>query len=73
MEELSDNQLKRLHNYILKKSPIEYHFKNKKNDLFQKQLKIRRVKAIRKQYGLPIHGQRTHTNANTCRKLIKRI
>jgi small subunit ribosomal protein S13 len=37
--------------------------------MFQKLLNIKSIKGFRKSCGLPIRGQRTHTNAKTARKV----
>jgi small subunit ribosomal protein S13 len=39
--------------------------------MFQKLLNIKSIKGFRKSCGLPIRGQRTHTNAKTARKVKK--
>jgi small subunit ribosomal protein S13 len=37
--------------------------------IFQKLLNIKSIKGFRKSCGLPVRGQRTHTNAKTARKV----
>jgi small subunit ribosomal protein S13 len=37
--------------------------------MFQKLLSIKSIKGFRKTCGLPVRGQRTHTNAKTARKV----
>jgi small subunit ribosomal protein S13 len=37
--------------------------------MFQKLLSIKSIKGFRKSCGLPVRGQRTHTNAKTARKV----
>jgi small subunit ribosomal protein S13 len=39
--------------------------------IFQKLLNIKSIKGFRKSCGLPVRGQRTHTNAKTARKVKK--
>jgi len=53
---LKKNQLNRLTVYINKNIKIE-------------QLIIKTNRGIRRNLGLPVRGQRTHTNSKTCKKL----
>lgn len=48
---------------------INSNLKKSKMVLIQKLIQIKTYKGIRKLRGLPVRGQRTHTNAKTARKL----
>lgn len=66
---LKKNQLNRLINYINKNIKIEQSLKKIKKDKLNDLLNIKTNRGIRLNYGLPVRGQRTHTNAKTCKKI----
>lgn len=70
---IKKNQLNNLLNYLNKNIKIEYFLKKKKNENFSKLLEIKLVRALRYNQGLPVRGQRTHTNAQTVKRLKKKI
>lgn len=69
INQLKKNQLNRLINYINKNIKIEQILKKIKKDQVQFLLNIKTNKGIRCSLGLPVRGQRTHTNSKTCKKL----
>jgi small subunit ribosomal protein S13 len=69
INQLKKNQLNRLINYINKNIKIEQLLKKHKKDQFDNLLNIKTNRGIRHNLGLPVRGQRTHTNAKTCKKL----
>ena len=69
INKLKKNQLNRLINYINKNIKIEQLLKKLKKDQLNKLLDIKTNRGIRRNFGLPVRGQRTHTNAKTSKKL----
>lgn len=69
INQLKKNQLNRLINYINQNIKIEQLLKKLKKDQFENLLNIKTNRGIRHNLGLPVRGQRTHTNAKTCKKL----
>lgn len=69
INKLKKNQVNRLINYINKNIKIEQLLKKLKKDYFNNLLNIKTNRGIRHNLGLPVHGQRTHTNAKTSKKL----
>ena len=49
---------------------IESNLKKIKQINLKKLISIKSYRGLRKSYGLPIRGQRTHTNARTARKRL---
>ena len=47
---------------------FSHNFKKFKYLIFKKFFKLKLIKNFRKKNGLPVRGQRTHTNAKTIRK-----
>ena len=66
---LKKNQLNRLINYINKNIKIEQLLKKEKKDQINYLLNMKNNRGIRRNLGLPVRGQRTHTNAKTSKKL----
>lgn len=66
---LNKKQLKILIKHIDKNFLIEHNLKKKKNEDLKKLIDIRSYRGVRHIFGLPVNGQRTHTNANTSKKL----
>lgn len=71
IKKLKTNHVNALEKYINKNIKIEQLLKKIKKDQFQNLLNIKLNRAIRFSQGLPIRGQRTHTNAKTVRKFTK--
>jgi len=52
---------------------IASELKKIKTFIWKKQILIKCYKGLRKLKGLPIRGQRTHTNSRTTKKLLKNV
>lgn len=69
LKDLNDNQIFKLVTYF---ENIPYilsdDLKEYKQKKFQKLKNIKSYKGVRKMFGLPMRGQRTHTNRKTSRK-----
>lgn len=68
---LKSNHVNRLIKYINKNIKVEQVLKKQKKDRLNKLLEIKSNRGIRLNQGLPVRGQRTHTNAKTVRKYKK--
>jgi small subunit ribosomal protein S13 len=69
INKLKNNHVNRLIKYINKNIKIEQLLKKEKKDRINELLEIKTMRGIRHSQGLPVHGQRTHTNARTAKKL----
>jgi small subunit ribosomal protein S13 len=69
INKLKNNHINRLIKYIRKNIKIEQVLKKDKKDQLNKLLEIKLHRGIRQSQGLPVRGQRTHTNAKTARKV----
>jgi small subunit ribosomal protein S13 len=69
VNKLKNNHVNRLINYINKNLKIEQFLKKDKKDKINVLLNIKNNRGIRYSQGLPVNGQRTHTNAKTVKKL----
>ena len=69
INQLKKNQINRLIIYINKNIKIKKILKKINKEQINNLLNIKINKAIRTSLGLPVHGQRTHTNAKTSKKL----
>ena len=66
LSKLTSNQITKLLKYIeASKIMINNILKRYKTVLIKKQTQIKTYKGIRRLRGLPVRGQRTHTNAKT--------
>jgi small subunit ribosomal protein S13 len=68
INKLKNNHVNRLIKYINKNIKIEQLLKKEKKDRLNELLEIKLNRGIRQSQGLPVRGQRTHTNAKTVRK-----
>jgi small subunit ribosomal protein S13 len=68
VNKLKNYQVNRLINYINKNLKIEQVLKQSKKNRLNELLEIKSNRGIRRNLGLPVRGQRTHTNAKTVRK-----
>lgn len=73
VNKLKNNHVNRLINYINKNLKIEQFLKKDKKDKINNLLEIKNNRGIRLSQGLPVRGQRTHTNAKTAKILKKKI
>lgn len=71
LQQLSKNQLEKIA-YLLLNSPfsskVSNDLKKIESSRFQKLLAIKCYRGIRRIKGLPVRGQRTHTNGRTVKK-----
>jgi small subunit ribosomal protein S13 len=68
VNKLKNNHVNRLIKYINNNIKIEQFLKKKKKDQLTNLLEMKTIRGIRLSQGLPVHGQRTHTNAKTSKK-----
>ena len=71
LNKLKNNHVNRLITYINKNLKVEQVLKKCKNERLNELLEIKSNRGIRQNRGLPVRGQRTHTNAKTIKKLKK--
>nr|AZL93002.1 ribosomal protein S13 [Peronospora effusa]AZL93051.1 ribosomal protein S13 [Peronospora effusa] len=71
LNKLKNNQVNRLTTYINKNLKVEQLLKKSKTERLNELLEIKSNRGIRQSQGLPVRGQRTHTNAKTSKKLKK--
>jgi len=71
LNKLKNNHVNRLVNYINKNLKIEQLLKKLKIEKLNGLIEIKSNRGIRQSQGLPVRGQRTHTNAKTSKKLKK--
>jgi small subunit ribosomal protein S13 len=71
LNKLKNNHVNRLINYINKNLKVEHLLKKIKTEKLNELIEIKSNRGIRQSQGLPVRGQRTHTNAKTSKKLKK--
>ena len=71
LNKLKNNHVNRIVIYINKKLKVEQLLKKEKTEKLNELLEIKSNRGIRQSLGLPVRGQRTHTNAKTSKKLKK--
>ena len=71
LNKLKNNHVNRLITYINKNLKIEQLLKKEKTERLRELVEIKSNRGIRQNQGLPVRGQRTHTNAKTPKKLKK--
>lgn len=71
VNKLKNYQVNRLINYINKNLKIEQVLKQIKKKKINELLEIKSNRGIRQSLGLPVNGQRTHTNGKTAKKFKK--
>ena len=69
LSKLKNNHVNRLINYINKNLKIEQFLQKAKTQRLDTLIEIKSNRGIRQNQGLPVRGQRTHTNARTCKKI----
>nr|AML60604.1 ribosomal protein S13 [Moramonas marocensis] len=69
LRDLSDIQMTRISNFIEDQYTIESQLRKIQQNNIKRFISIRSYRGMRHLYGLPVHGQRTHTNAKTQKKL----
>lgn len=73
IKSLKKVQINKLIKYIDKNLLIEQDLKKKKIQNKKNLINIKTVRGLRNLKGLPVRGQRTHTNSKTCKKLKNKI
>jgi small subunit ribosomal protein S13 len=71
VNKLKNYQVNRLIDYINKNLKIEQVLKQFNKNKLNELLEIKSIRGIRRSAGLPVRGQRTHTNAKTAKKFKK--
>lgn len=71
LNKVKNNHVNRLINYINKNLKVEQLLKKIKTERLNELVEIKSNRGIRQSQGLPVRGQRTHTNAKTAKKLKK--
>lgn len=61
-----------LESYILKNRIVSYPLKQNIQDNIRKKIALRIYQGFRHKVGLPVHGQRTHSNCKTVRRAFKK-
>lgn len=65
IRDLSDDEVVRLRGYIDANFKVEGDLKREENQNVQRKVEIGTYQGMRHRRGLPVRGQRTHTNART--------
>nr|YP_010508001.1 ribosomal protein S13 [Phytophthora ilicis]UXG56338.1 ribosomal protein S13 [Phytophthora ilicis] len=71
LNKLKNNHVNRLTGYINKNLKVEQLLKKAKTERLNELVDIKSNRGIRQSQGLPVRGQRTHTNAKTSKKIKK--
>jgi small subunit ribosomal protein S13 len=66
---LKDNDISKITKYISNNYKVASFLKKAISETITQYVKIRHYKGIRHEKGLPVRGQRTHTNAQTIKKM----
>ena len=67
---LTENQKIKLSKYIKQNLKIESQLNKQIKDNINKYIVNKSIRGFRHRNKLPVRGQRTHTNAKTCRKFL---
>ena len=73
LNKLKNNHVNRLTIYINKNLKVEQLLKKLKKERLNELIEIKSNRGIRQSQGLPVRGQRTHTNAKTSKKSKKKF
>ena len=65
VKDLTDDEVMRLRNYIEQNVQVEGDLRREIDQDIKRKMQIGSYQGIRHRRGLPVHGQRTHTNART--------
>nr|ULQ69759.1 ribosomal protein S13 [Mayaca fluviatilis]ULQ69783.1 ribosomal protein S13 [Mayaca fluviatilis] len=71
MNELTKYQIDQIEQMIGQDHVVHWELKRGERADIERLISISRYRGIRHQDGSPLRGQRTHTNARTCRKRIR--
>ena len=69
VHELTDSQLSSIFQYIEENFCVESDLRREKSIIIKQLIEISGHRGFRHRIGLPLRGQRTHTNAKTQKKL----
>lgn len=72
IKELTKYQIDQIEQMIGQDHVVHWEWKRGKRADIERLISISCYRGIRHQDGLPLRGQRTHTNARTCRKQIRK-
>jgi len=72
LNDLNESQISKLCHYIEENFLIESELRKNQTYNIKRLLDIKSYRGLRHAHGLPVHGQRTHTNAKTQKSLSKR-
>lgn len=72
IKELTKYQIDQIEQMIDQDHVVHWELKRGERADIERFISISRYRGIRHQDGLPLRGQRTHTNARTCRKQIRK-
>nr|YP_006280931.1 ribosomal protein S13 [Spirodela polyrhiza]AFI54941.1 ribosomal protein S13 [Spirodela polyrhiza] len=72
MNELTKYQIDQIEQIIAQDHLVHWELKRGKREDIERLISISRYRGIRHQDGSPLRGQRTHTNARTFRKQIRK-
>jgi small subunit ribosomal protein S13 len=72
IKELTKYQIDKMEQMIGQDHVVHWELKRGERADIERLISISCYRGIRHKYGLPLRGQRTHTNARTCRKLIRK-
>nr|CAD91249.1 mitochondrial ribosomal protein RPS13 [Aa paleacea] len=72
MNELTQSQIDQMEQMISQDHVVHWELKRGERADIERFISLSRYRGIRHQDGLPLRGQRTHTNARTCRKQIRK-
>jgi len=72
IKELTKYQIDQMEQMIGQDHLVHWELKRGERADIERLISISRYRGIRHQDGLPLRGQRTHTNARTCRKKIRK-
>nr|AHA47097.1 ribosomal protein S13 [Amborella trichopoda] len=72
MNELTKYQIDKMEQMIGQDHVVHWEFKRGERADIERLISISCYRGIRHKDGLPLRGQRTHTNARTCRKPIRK-
>lgn len=70
---LKITQIRKISKYITSNYKVGGLLKKQNIENIKKQIKMRSYKGIRHKKGLPVRGQRTHTNAQTTKKQHRKL
>ncbi len=65
VKDLTDDEISRLRNYIDQNLRVEGDLRREVDQDIKRKIQIGCYQGLRHRRGLPVHGQRTHTNART--------